>query len=341
MGPVMIGVQGLQLSAEELDMLQHPLVGGVILFSRNYQSLGQLQRLTQTIHDARRPELLIAVDHEGGRVQRFREEFTRLPPLRRFGQIYNEHQQRARQLARTSGWLMAAELRAAGVDFSFAPVLDLDRGINTAIGDRALHHDPQVVIDLAGHYLAGMREAGMFGVGKHFPGHGGVVADSHIQLPVDERSYDAIAASDLLPFIAMIESGIGAMMPAHVVYPQIDAQPAGFSEYWLKTILRRQLRFGGAVFSDDLAMAGAAQAGGPLDRAQAALQAGCDIVLSCNDPDASAAILDGLSVSRHYSSYHLSLNRYEQPCRKLSELYTDRKWQQAKRLIGACNEYSS
>ena len=295
LGPVMLGLEGVALTAEERELLRHPQVGGVILFARNYQAPEQVTALTDAIHALRQPRLLIAVDHEGGRVQRFREGFTRLPAVRRLGEIFDQNPQRAKQLARITGWLMAAELRAVGVDFSFAPVLDLDHGVSGIIGDRAFHHDPEAVADLAYAYRSGMQKAGMEAVGKHFPGHGGIAADSHLELPVDPRSYDELAVADLLAFERMIHYGLAALMPAHVLYPRVDDQPAGFSARWLKDILRRHLEFQGAIFSDDLDMAGAGLAGTPPERARAALAAGCDMVLACNDRAAAVAILQGLN----------------------------------------------
>ncbi|MBK8182159.1 MAG: beta-N-acetylhexosaminidase [Candidatus Competibacteraceae bacterium] len=294
LGPVMLGLDGFELTAEDAEILRHPLVGGVILFSRNYQSLEQVAALTASIHALRQPRLLVAVDHEGGRVQRFREGFTRLPAVRCLGEIYDQDRPRAKQLARVTGWLMAAELRAVGVDFSFAPVLDLDHGVSGVIGDRAFHRDPEIVADLAHAYVSGMQKGGMEGVGKHFPGHGGIAADSHLELPVDLRSYDDLIATDLLAFERMIHYGLAALMPAHVLYPQVDDRPAGFSTRWLKDILRRQLEFQGVIFSDDLDMAGATEAGSPSERARAALAAGCDMALACNDRRAAVAILDNL-----------------------------------------------
>lgn len=294
LGSVMLGLEGLELTAEERDLLQHPLVGGVILFTRNYQMPEQAAALVSAIHALRRPRLLVAVDHEGGRVQRFRDGFTRLPAVRRLGEIYEQDRMRAKQLARVTGWLMATELRAVGVDFSFAPVLDLDHGVSGIIGDRAFHGDPEVVADLAHAYMSGMQKAGMEAVGKHFPGHGGISADSHLELPVDPRSYADLEGADMLAFERMIHYGLAAIMPAHVLYPQVDDQPAGFSARWLKDILRRQLEFQGVIFSDDLDMVGAHGAGSPPERAHAALAAGCDIVLACNDRRAALAILDHL-----------------------------------------------
>lgn len=294
LGSVMLGLDGWELTAEERELLRHPLAGGVILFARNYRSPEQVAALTAAIHALRQPRLLVAVDHEGGRVQRFRDGFTRLPAVRRLGEIYDRDRMRAKQLARITGWLMAAELRAVGVDFSFAPVLDLDHGVSGIIGDRAFHRDPEAVADLAHAYASGMQKAGMEAVGKHFPGHGGIGADSHLELPVDPRAYDDLALGDLLAFERMIHYGLAALMPAHVLYPQVDDRPAGFSARWLKEILRCGLEFQGAIFSDDLDMAGAREAGTPPERARAALAAGCDMVLACNDRRAAAAILDNL-----------------------------------------------
>jgi beta-N-acetylhexosaminidase len=269
------------------------------------------------------------VDHEGGRVQRFREGFTRLPAVRRLGEIHDQDPQRAQQLARVTGWLMAAELRAVGVDFSFAPVLDLDHGVSSIIGDRAFHHDPEVVADLAHAYRSGMQKAGMEAVGKHFPGHGGIAADSHLELPVDRRPYDELAMADLLAFERMIHYGLAALMPAHVLYPQVDDQPAGFSARWLKDILRRHLEFQGAIFSDDLDMAGAGLAGTPLERARAALAAGCDMVLACNDRAAAVAILKGLCAAPDPVSQVRLIRLHGRGRSNLERLRRNPVWQQA------------
>lgn len=297
LGPVMLDVAGKQLTPDDEIRLRHPLVGGVILFSRNYESPEQLMALTASIRALRSSPLLIAVDHEGGRVQRFREGFTRIPAMREFGAIWDQQPKRARHLAQQTGFVLAAELRACGVDFSFTPVLDVDYGSSSVIGDRAFHSDPQAIAELAHSLLSGLKQGGMPTVGKHFPGHGFVRADSHLEIPVDERSYADIELCDLIPFQQMIHFGLTAVMPAHVIYPRIDASPAGFSSRWLKTILRGELGFEGCIFSDDLSMEGATVAGGIVQRASAALNAGCDMVLVCNKPAAADELLAGLTWS--------------------------------------------
>jgi beta-N-acetylhexosaminidase len=295
LGPVVIDVAGTALTQDDRRRLLHPLTGGVILFTRNYESPEQLSRLTAEIHGLREPALVICVDHEGGRVQRFRAGFTALPPMRALGDAWDQNRQHARQLAHELGFVLAAELRAHGVDLSFAPVLDLDHGHSSIIGDRAFHSDAEAVAELATGLMQGLRQAGMGAVGKHFPGHGHVRADSHVELPVDERPYIELEGADLVPFTRLIRAGLPAMMPAHVVYPAIDTQPAGFSSTWLKRILRDDLGFDGIVFSDDLSMAGARAAGGIVERTEAALTAGCDMVLVCNDPQAVDELYAGFS----------------------------------------------
>ena len=295
LGPVVIDVVGTALSEDDRRRLLHPLTGGVILFSRNYESPEQLQRLTSAIHALREPALVIAVDHEGGRVQRFRSGFTRIPPMRALGEACEANRHHGRHLAHETGYVLAAELRAHGVDLSFTPVLDVDHGESSVIGDRAFHSDPQTVAELAGALMLGLRDGGMSAVGKHFPGHGHVRADSHLELPVDERPYADIELADLVPFARLIGNGLPAVMPAHVVYSAVDSRPAGFSPVWLKRILRDELRFDGLVFSDDLSMEGARTLGGIVERARAALDAGCDMVLVCNDPAAVDALYGSFS----------------------------------------------
>jgi beta-N-acetylhexosaminidase len=290
----MLDLVGTSLAAGERDLLRHPLVGGVILFSRNYESPAQLAALVSDIKAVRTPPVLVAVDHEGGRVQRFRDGFTRLPAAARYGELYDRSPARGLALSELGGWLMAAELRAVGVDLSFAPVLDLNRGISRVIGDRAFHARPEAAAALARAFVRGMQRAGMAAVGKHFPGHGNVEADSHVALPVDPRAFADIQQEDLAVFERLVHHGLAAIMPAHVVYPRVDPQPAGFSRHWLEVLLRGQLGFQGAVVSDDLSMAGAAVIPDRGERARAALSAGCDLVLLCNDREGVAEVLDAL-----------------------------------------------
>ena len=329
LGPIMLDLVGLEISAEEREMLLHPLVGGVILFTRNYESPEQLQQLVVDIHSLRDPHLLVSVDHEGGRVQRFRHGFTQLPPAGVFGEIYANEPKRAKQLAETCGWLMAAELRAVGVDFSFAPVLDLDYGVSTVIGDRAFHRKPEVVGDLAISYMMGMQRADMLATGKHFPGHGAVVADSHIDMPVDERPIEDIIAEDVKPFGRLIRAGLGAIMPAHVIYPAVDDKPACFSPQWLTSILRERMGFQGVIFSDDLTMKGAHVMGDIVDRGQAALAAGCDMVLVCNHPDESARLLDRLDAPANPVSHVRLARLHERHKFDREALQQNPAWQQA------------
>ena len=289
-GPVMLDVAAYEVTAEEREILQHPLVGGVILFARNYAEPAQLRALTAAIRAAR-PEVLISVDHEGGRVQRFRNGFTRLPAMRRFGAAWEADADAAKAGARHAGFVLAAELRAHGVDLSYAPVLDLDYGVSSVIGDRAFHRDPQVATELARAVVAGLGDAGMRAVGKHFPGHGAVEADSHVAIPVDSRVFDAVWAEDIQPF-RRLAGELGGVMPAHVIFENIDPRPAGFSPFWLQQVLRGKLGFQGVVFSDDLTMEGASVAGDIVARAEAAHGAGCDMVLVCNRPDFAVQLLD-------------------------------------------------
>ena len=290
-GPVFLGVEGIRLSVEDRARLGHPLTGGVILFARNFESSPQLKALTAEIRELRALQLLVAVDHEGGRVQRFRDGFTAIPPMRTLGELWERDVAGAAREAARLGLVLAGELRTHGVDFSFTPVLDLDHGASAVIGNRAFHRNPNAVAHLAAALLDGLRAGGMAGVGKHFPGHGHVAADSHTDLPADERAFAAIAAEDLVPFGALVHRGLEAIMPAHVIYPDVDREPAGYSRQWLQEILRGRLGFDGLIFSDDLGMAGAAGAGDLVARAEASLAAGCDMVLACNDFAAADLLL--------------------------------------------------
>jgi beta-N-acetylhexosaminidase len=328
LGPLMIDLQGTELSADEAQWLREPAVGGVILFARNYQDVEQLQRLVESIRALRSPGLLIAVDQEGGRVQRLKDPFSRLPAMRSLGHEYDLNPQHGLRLARDFGWLMAAELRAVDIDLSFAPVVDADRGLSEVIGDRALHSDAEIVARLAGEFLVGARQAGMAVVAKHFPTHAGAVADSHTAMAVDPRDYSGLL-DDLLPYRRMTVSGLHGVMAAHVSFPSVDPLPASFSSWWLKDQLRRDIGFGGAVFSDDLAMAGAQIAETCAERAVLALDAGCDMVLLCNRPEeipATIARLEGMTSPS--SQLHLVRLRGEarQPW---DELRSSARWRAA------------
>ncbi len=297
LGPVMLDVVGTALSNDDIRRIRHPLTGGVILFARNYENREQLTALTQAIHAAR-PGVLIAVDHEGGRVQRFKTDgFTKLPPMRKLGELWDHDVLGATKAATDVGYVLASELRACGVDLSFTPVLDLDYGESGVIGDRAFHRDARVVSMLAKSLNHGLTLAGMANCGKHFPGHGFVKADSHVAIPVDERDLEAILAEDAAPY-GWLGLGLSAVMPAHVIYPKVDRHPAGFSKKWL-SMLRGDFGFQGVIFSDDLSMEGASVAGGVVDGADAALAAGCDMVLICNSPDKADELLSGLSIDAY------------------------------------------
>ncbi len=323
----MLDLRGVELQADERELLLHPLVGGVILFARNYRDPETLIALTSRIHELRNPPLLIAVDHEGGRVQRFHQGFTRLPPARCFGDLYGQDATRALSLVEQTGWLLASELLAVGVDISFTPVLDLDSGISSFLGDRTFHRSADVVARLGQFLVKGMRSAGMTAVGKHFPGHGNVKGDSHHEIPLDDRDYGAIMMADLVPFERVINAGLAAVMPAHVIYPRVDGKPAGFSALWLRQILRGRLNFQGAIFSDDISMAGAGFAGSYPQRVYRALQAGCDMVLICNNQALARELLDELTISPDPAS-QLRLMRMHgaQPALSFSELCNSEKW---------------
>lgn len=292
MGPIMMDVHGTSLTAEDKELLNHPLVGGLILFTRNFQSPEQLSELVKNIRISARKPFLISVDHEGGRVQRFREGFSTIPAMGKLFDYAGQHIELAQQLAKQSGALMALEVQAVGIDISFAPVLDIN-GISDVIGLRSFHQKPEIIAPLATAFIEGMQSVGMKATGKHFPGHGSVQADSHVDLPIDHRSYQEIESLDLLPFKQLItESKVDALMPAHVIYPDVDDKSVGFSRVWLQDILRNQLKFSGVIFSDDLSMEAASSIGGYVERSEAAQDAGCDMLLLCNNRDALINVIE-------------------------------------------------
>jgi beta-N-acetylhexosaminidase len=327
LGPLMVDIAGTELNLEDLEVLSHPLVGSVILFSRNYRDVAQVTALTAAIRAVRSPHLLIAVDHEGGRVQRFRDGFTRLPPARLLGRRYDEDRREGLSLTQSVGWLMASELRAVGVDFSFAPCVDLDYGVSEIIGDRAFHADPDAVAALAVAYMAGMREAGMAAVAKHFPGHGAVIADSHIALPIDRRAF-ADLEPDIRPYRPLIENNLPGIMGAHVVFPAIDALPASLSKRWITGVLRAELGFHGCVFADDLSMGGAAAFGGIIERAEAAFAAGCDVLPICNDRQAVKSVLSHFGAESGSAASQARVVRMRARGEAPTNLGADRQWQQ-------------
>jgi beta-N-acetylhexosaminidase len=295
LGPVVLDPAGPALGDDDRKRLLHPAAGGVILFAHNFQNTSQLIELTNEISSLRIPELPICVDHEGGRVQRFTQGFTTIPPMRQLGVLWDRDREKAKRAARAVGTIIAAELGAHGLDFSFTPVLDLDYGSSSVIGHRAFHYDPTAVGLLAAQLIEGLAGGGMAAVGKHFPGHGFVTADSHHAVPRDERPLKDVMRKDVLPYQAAIKAGLAAVMPAHVIYPLADAEPAGYSKYWLQDVLRGKLGFEGLIYSDDLSMEGASTAGGVPERARAALAAGCDQVLLCQNPQGQEELLESLA----------------------------------------------
>ena len=334
LGPFMVDIAGTELSADDIRVLKCPLVGSVILFARNYANPRQVADLTASIRALRTPHLLIAVDQEGGRVQRFREGFTRLPAVRLLGRVYDEDRRDGLALAQSVGWLMAAELRAVGVDFSFAPCVDLDYGVSEIIGDRAFHSDPDAVAALAVATLSGMREAGMAAVAKHFPGHGAVVADSHVALPVDRREY-ADLEQDIRPYRPLIDNNLAAVMAAHVVFPAVDPLPASLSRRWITDILRGELKFHGCVFADDLTMAGAAAFGDVLARAKLAFAAGCDVLPICNDRHSVELVLGSFGTDVGSAAAQARLVRMRARGEAAADLRSSRHWQETAARIAS------
>ncbi|MDT0602570.1 beta-N-acetylhexosaminidase [Thalassotalea castellviae] len=302
MGPIMMDVLGTSLTEEDKELLSHPLIGGLILFTRNFQSPEQLTELVKNIRAAAKKPLLIAVDHEGGRVQRFRDGFSIIPAMGKLIEYADQDIKKAQQFAQQSGALMALEVQAVGIDISFAPVLDIN-GISEVIGQRSFHRQPEIVTPLAQSFIEGMHSVGMKATGKHFPGHGSVQADSHVNLPIDNRSLAEITCQDLIPFQQLIASNnVDALMPAHVIYPDVDNKSVGFSRIWLQDILRNQLKFNGVIFSDDLSMEAAGSIGGYVERSEAAQEAGCDMLLLCNNRQALINVIDNARLIHNVAS---------------------------------------
>ena len=335
LGPLMVDVAGQELTAEDREVLAHPLVGSVILFTRNYADPGQLRELVAQIHALRNPRLLVATDQEGGRVQRFRNGFTPLPPLRLIGHQFDLDRAAGLELARRHGWLMASELLSCGLDLSFAPCVDLDYGLSEIIGDRAFHNRGAVVGELAVAYMHGMRDAGMAATAKHFPGHGAVVADSHLALPVDRREFTDLN-EELTPYRRLIANGLSSVMVAHILFPAIDDKPASLSRRWIEGVLRDQLRYSGAVFADDLSMAGAASFGDIVVRATQALAAGCDVLPVCNSRASVLRLLSGLQVAPDPASHlrQARLRAHAHPDR--SELLGSSHWRLCREALEQC-----
>jgi beta-N-acetylhexosaminidase len=337
LGPLMVDVAGTELMPEDIEILRHPLVGGVILFTRNYRDPGQLTALVSAIHAARSPALIVAVDHEGGRVQRFRSGFSVLPPLRRIGKEYDLDPKAGLELSRHMGWLMAAELRACGVDLSFAPCVDLDYGVSEVIGDRAFHSKAPAVSQLASAYMHGMKDAGMAATAKHFPGHGAVVADSHTAAPVDRRPFVDMD-DDLMPYRRLISNGLPAVLVSHVLFPEVDGENvASVSSRWIKNILRRELEFKGAVFSDDMSMAGAAVAGDIVERSRRALDAGTDMVLICNSRPSVVAVLDQLKIEPEPATSIRLVRMRGREGMSHDALMASAEWQKCREQLARCS----
>jgi beta-N-acetylhexosaminidase len=334
LGPLMVDIAGTELSADDVRVLAHPMVGSVLLFSRNYSNPRQVAALTAAIRALRTPHLLIAVDHEGGRVQRFREGFTRLPAARLLGRRFDEDRRDALGLAQSVGWLLASELRAVGVDFSFAPCIDLDYGVSEIIGDRAFHSDADSVAALAVAAMSGMREAGMAAIAKHFPGHGAVVADSHVALPVDRRQF-ADLEPDIRPYRPLIDNNLPGIMAAHVVFPAVDALPASLSKRWITGVLRGELGFHGCVFADDLTMAGAAAFGDAMARVELSLDAGCDVLPICNDRHSVELVLGRFGANVGSAASQARLVRMRARGEAPADLHANPHWQETEARIAS------
>jgi len=339
LGPVMCDIQGLSLTQADRHRLTQQQVGGVILFSRNYESPEQIKHLIIEIHQLRTPRLIVAVDHEGGRVQRFRDGFQNIPPMRVFGELFDHDEDAALLKTETVGWMVAAELLHYGVDLSFAPVLDIGDPVSEVIGDRAFHKDPMVITRLANAWIRGMQKAGMEAVGKHFPGHGSVKGDSHHMMPFDDRHFDDIARLDLIPFASVMKTHLSGIMMAHVIYEQVDSLAAGFSPFWIQQKLRRDLGFEGVVFSDDLSMAGAESAGSYAQRAKISLEAGCDMLIVCNNEQGADEVIDSLkNYNNPVSQVRLMRLHGKQ---KQHDVFATEQWQQAKDVLAEVNVQAS
>jgi beta-N-acetylhexosaminidase len=335
LGPLMIDLEGTAMTADERQMLRHPLVGGVILFTRNYTDPEQLSALVADIHAARTPPLIVAVDQEGGRIQRFRPGFCALPSARRIGHEYDANARAGLELARSMGWLMAAELRSRGIDLSFAPCVDLDYGVGI-ITDRSFHRSPEAVAALASAYAHGMRDAGMAATAKHFPGHGAVVADSHLTLPVDRRALVDLTG-DLAPYRRLIANGLPAVMVAHILFPAVDDAPSSLSARWIRDVLRGEMRFQGVVFADDLSMGGAAAAFGDIvTRATRALSAGCDMLPVCNQRASVVELLDRLRREPEPASGLRLVRLHGRGEWRPEELKAQPQWQRAQAWLERC-----
>ncbi len=339
LGPVMLDIEGLVLNDADRKRLKHPQTGGVILFSRNYESPQQLKALVDEIHLLRNPRLIVAVDQEGGRVQRFRDGFQRLPAMGLLGDLFDKDKQKAIELAQTVGWVAASELLFYGIDLNLSPVLDLGHKISSVIGDRAFHTQPDIIVKLANAVIRGMQLAGMEAVGKHFPGHGSVEGDSHHVMPFDKRAFSTIESHDLQTFKRVINTHLTGIMMAHVIFDQVDELPAGFSPFWIQQVLRQQLNFDGIVFSDDLSMSGAASVGGYAERARVSLQAGCDMLLVCNNPQGADDVLEYLADYNNPVSQLRLVRLHGRPSIKNKKLFKSALWlQSVERLQNFMNE---